>query len=338
MLLSLLIALPGVLFRWVFLRRAVQRSTGAIAAGLVWLVLVSLYFYGGGEQTPIFTGVGAILLYLALTAPKKDDISHLHNALVAEHSLSLIELTPENPTAKQLKEAVVKTYRVSGFPNYSEDAVAKSFNALSRIEQLNLLAMAFNEMGLQPILRKERWMPVKDPFVDKIDDKLVESVTKRLSDKHAAPIGLSQGRFAIKDWGVADMRSVAASSTTRQAASSNVYELPGHKARLVDNPQLPGPIEYLYALYVSRSIDNEPKFIVTAEKQFSMPGIEDALKDSEYFSDVDMGELSGGVVIGIHSDHGHENHGASPEYADRNRFIAKALQLAKEKISASLDG
>ena len=87
---------------------------------------------------------------------------------------------------------------------------------------------------------------------------------------------------------------------------------------------------------MSRSSDNEPQFIVTAEKQFSMPRIEDALKESEYFSDVDIGELSSAVVIGIHSDHGHENHGASPEYADRNKFLTKALQLSKEKISASL--
>jgi len=338
MLLSLLIALPGVLIRWVFLRRPVQKSTGAIIAGLVWLVLVSLYFYGGGEQTPIFTGVGAILLYLALTAPIKGNIGSIHNALLAEHSLSLIELTPENPAANRLKKAVVKTYRVSGFPNHSEEAVAESFNALSRFEQLNILAMALNEMGWQPTLRQEQWMPVKTPFVEEIDDRSVKSVAKELSDKHKAAISLSRGRFAIKDWGVTDVRSAThPPAPPRQDSSRSFYELPGHTAVLVDSPQLPGPIQYLYALYVSRASDNEPQFLVTAEKQFSIPGIEDLLKDSEFFSDVDMGELSRGVVLGVHSSQGHDNYGASPDYADRDKFVAKALQLAKERIEASSD-
>lgn len=161
MLLSLLIALPGVLVRWVILRRPVKRSTGAVIAGLVWLVLVSLYFYGGGEQTPVFTGLGALLLYFTLVAPKKDDVSYVHNALLAEYTLSLIELTPENFIAAQLKDAVIRTYRVSGFPDYSEESVAESFNRLSRIEQLIILAMAFSELGRPPILRQEQWMPVK---------------------------------------------------------------------------------------------------------------------------------------------------------------------------------
>lgn len=126
-------------------------------------------------------------------------------------------------------------------------------------------------------------------------------------------------------------------ASTGQTASNNFFQLSGHSAELVDNPELPGPIEYFYALIVRRDSDNKTEFIVTAEKQFSIPGIEGLLKESEFFSDVDLGDVSGGVVLGVLSDHGHENYGASPEYSDREKFVEKALQLAKQRLGISTD-
>ena len=126
-------------------------------------------------------------------------------------------------------------------------------------------------------------------------------------------------------------------ASTGQTASNNFFQLPGYSAELVDNPELPGPIEYFYALIVRRDSDNETEFIVTAEKQFSIPGIEGLLKESEFFSDVDLGDVSGGVVLGVLSNHGHENYGASPEYSDREKFVEKGLQLAKQRLGISTD-
>lgn len=135
-----------------------------------------------------------------------------------------------------------------------------------------------------------------------------------------------------------DHESPANAAMTRKVASSDTFRLPGHTAILVDNPELPGPIEYIYALYVNRTSDEEPQFIVTAEKQFSMPGIEHVVKDSDRFSEVDIGDVTDRVVIGIQSEQGHENYAASPEYADREKFVAKALLLARERLGVATAG
>ena len=298
--------------------------------------------------------VGLIGVAVFLIVSNKRDLDRVHNALLAEHSMSLTELDPENSFAATLKGAVIKTYRVSGIQNYSPDTAADSFNELSRFEQLNILAMALNEMGHSPVLRGAHWMPVKNPFGDRIDDALIESISKQLTEKHRAPVQLATGQFAVTEWGIADIKSstgaradqshqssTSGEQTPSYAAERNrvihTYKLQGYTALLVDKPSIGGPIEYIHALVVGRDRDSKTMFTVTAEKSFSPPGVEELLKDSEFFKDIDLPSAhgKGSVVLGILSDQGHENYGTSPDWANREKFAERALQLTKKKLGVN---
>lgn len=49
MLLSLIIALPGILVRWVFLKRPIGKVKALIIVVPIWVILLWLFHSGGGE-------------------------------------------------------------------------------------------------------------------------------------------------------------------------------------------------------------------------------------------------------------------------------------------------
>jgi Short C-terminal domain len=69
MLLSLVIALPGILTRWVFLKRPIKKLTALVIVAPTWILLLWMYHQGGGEGSPIFITLGSIFMYIAFVAP-----------------------------------------------------------------------------------------------------------------------------------------------------------------------------------------------------------------------------------------------------------------------------
>lgn len=90
-----------------------------------------------------------------------------------------------------------------GFPNMAEAAVVDKFNRHSRFEQLNVLAMALNELGHNPILQGELWHEVRNPFLS-VYERHIASIYKRIASRHGIVISLPAKPFRMTDWGISD--------------------------------------------------------------------------------------------------------------------------------------
>jgi hypothetical protein len=145
--------------------------------------------------------VAVILLKRFLPSPKQ--FGPATNALLVEHALGLIELVPQNPFATRLKDAVVAVWRAAGFPRSTEEVVRDAFNRADRLVQLNILAMAFNELGHQPMLPNEFWHPVGNPFVS-VDPRHIEAVARRLNATHGINVSVRSKPLVMTAWGISD--------------------------------------------------------------------------------------------------------------------------------------
>ncbi len=135
--------------------------------------------------------------------PSPKILGAVTNALLAEHYLSLVELVGENPYVNELKSGIVKAWRHSGFPNMEEEDIYTKFNRCTRFEQLNILAMAFNELDDEPMLAGEFWHSVKNPFLPRLDDEQhLKAVRDRLKANHGVDIHIPQERLNISDWDI----------------------------------------------------------------------------------------------------------------------------------------
>ena len=99
-----------------------------------------------------------------------------------------------------------------------------------------------------------------------------------------------------------------------EAKTLRVFEAGEQLAMLLGNIKSEGTIEYLYVLSVFRAEDNELCLCVASEK-----------------NNVPM-EGAGSHFLGVFPGAGHENRGLSDDWADQEKFTAKALTIAKEKL------
>jgi hypothetical protein len=128
------------------------------------------------------------------------------NALLAEHSLEWTELVPENPFALQLGNAVVSALRIGCGTRFDQDHWINLFNHEKRPVQLNVVAMALNQLGHSPMLPGESWRVVANPFViPNIEGKL-ESAARDILRQHGELIWLHDSRLRLENWGLADVR------------------------------------------------------------------------------------------------------------------------------------
>ncbi len=119
-------------------------------------------------KTILFSiGLIIIIWQLRKLLPSPKKLNAATNALLAEHYLSLIELVGENPFVEELKHGIVSAWHNSGFKNLSEDTVYEQFNQCTRFQQLNIIAMAFNENNINPSLNGEIWREVKNPALNR---------------------------------------------------------------------------------------------------------------------------------------------------------------------------
>lgn len=127
------------------------------------------------------------------------------NALLAEHSLGLTELVPQNPFAAELKSAVISVLRAGSRTPFDEGRWIHIFNHEKRTTQLNIVAMAFNELGHSPLLFGELWRPIKNPFVIRDVEGKLERAARYLQRRHGEVVRLRSSRLALEAWGLADI-------------------------------------------------------------------------------------------------------------------------------------
>lgn len=142
--------------------------------------------------------LGASYLYFRSYIKK---IAAAYNAVLAEHKLGLIELIPLNPFSMELVDALVAAWRHSGFPKDERDYVLSRFNRCSRFQQLNLLAMAFNELGINPDLPGEFWRNVKNPFQAKLESQRhIDAVISTIKFQHGVCVTIPNEPMNIHSW------------------------------------------------------------------------------------------------------------------------------------------
>jgi hypothetical protein len=119
-----------------------------------------------------------------------------NNALLAEHMLP--SLTTQQK--QRVQGQILHIYRAGGFPNISEDFVYTDFNSQPRLVQLNLIAMALNDLNIEPPLKGEFWNEVRNPFrPDIYDQRDMEAVQARLSNQHKIHFQVAQGPMNLMD-------------------------------------------------------------------------------------------------------------------------------------------
>lgn len=132
------------------------------------------------------------------------------NALLAEHAVRPLAPAAKNVLSTRLREHVVAVYKNAGFSNQTEASIADSFNAASRLEQLNILAMALDRLGISPKLSGEHWLPVQNPFTALPPDAtgahpLVTQTMDRLVAKHNIGLEISiNQKFRMDETGIWD--------------------------------------------------------------------------------------------------------------------------------------
>jgi hypothetical protein len=94
------------------------------------------------------------------------------------------------------------------------------------------------------------------------------------------------------------------------------YQVAGRQAVLLDNIISAGMVQYQYILVVYER-DGEPCFFVASEIN----------AEKEAFG-------GGSHFLGVFPGDGHENLGDSDEWADRERFAARAFAIAQERLSS----
>jgi hypothetical protein len=159
--------------------------------------------------------------------PRTKNLPGANNAVLAEHALSLVELVPENPFARELARTIIQTLRPL---TSSEDRIVKTFNGEKRLIQLNMIsrALAYTQ---PPDLPGEDWLEVRNPFILQTADDEIKLIATQLQKKHGVSVVIPQRRFKIIDGVLTDL----------VLPSSGQYSFrPGEVERIVETQKLNG--------------------------------------------------------------------------------------------------
>ena len=127
------------------------------------------------------------------------------NALMAEKTLSLVELTPQNPFALTLKNALIDALK-NGYASQKDDAyLIHLFNSEDRFVQLNMLAFTFNNLRKPPISVGDHWEPVRNPWGTRNIKKQLLEAEKYILRHYGQSVQLRPSKFVIQDWGLEDL-------------------------------------------------------------------------------------------------------------------------------------
>jgi hypothetical protein len=123
-------------------------------------------------------------------------IAGANNAHLAELTIRHLNQSEKQRVAARVADIT----RYSGFPNMSDDQVFDMFNNHERLSQLNLLALAFNEMGISPPVNGESWMPVRNPLMLSTDSSDLQANAGHFRRKHGLTLSVGTTRIDIKQW------------------------------------------------------------------------------------------------------------------------------------------
>lgn len=126
------------------------------------------------------------------------------NALLAEHLLSYVELTPQNPSAKALAEAMLNVSKSRAPKEFDAARFIEAFNAAPRFTQLNVIASGFQELGRTP--QGASWRRVRKPFSPLENAKKIEKAQHMLFFNNGIDVRIRSGSFKLMDWGLCDLR------------------------------------------------------------------------------------------------------------------------------------
>lgn len=123
-------------------------------------------------------------------------IAGANNAHLAELAIQKLSQADK----KRLAMRIVDITIASGFQNMTNDQVFGMFNSKERISQLNLIALACAELGIQPPAAGESWMSVRNPFLLATDAKDLETNAGHFRRKHGLSVKVGTAPIDIKLW------------------------------------------------------------------------------------------------------------------------------------------
>ena len=126
------------------------------------------------------------------------------NALLAEHLLSYVELSPQNPYAKTLANAMLAATKSRMPKGFDAAGFAEEFDSAPRFTQLNVIAAGFQELGRTP--QGATWRRVRKPFSPLENPKKVEKAQHMLFFHNGIDVRIRSGSFKLMDWGLCDLR------------------------------------------------------------------------------------------------------------------------------------
>ncbi len=119
------------------------------------------------------------------------------NALLVELTLP----TLSDPQRAELKARAVEVFRKIRSPDISAEAALADLNHVSRITQLNILALAMKELGYKPVFSTERLRKVQDPFApDLVDEHTLRAVARRLKWAHGIEAHIGEEPISFDSW------------------------------------------------------------------------------------------------------------------------------------------
>lgn len=119
------------------------------------------------------------------------------NALLAEHILP--SLTPAQKD--QVRTQITHILHAGGPGSMSPDFVYRMFNSQARAVQLNVVALALNDLGIDPPFKGEFWHPVRNPFMPGLyNEGDFEAVQARLAHQHGQHFQVGREPLHIMDF------------------------------------------------------------------------------------------------------------------------------------------
>lgn len=131
--------------------------------------------------------------------PLQKELAAATNAVLTEHYLAAHDFTSVSPFPKTLANSVCAMCIASGFPNATEELIARQFNRHDRFAQLNVIAMALRHDGTEPPLPREYWLPLRNPFSAKRDPGCISAVSARLLHDHGIKIEIGETALRFVD-------------------------------------------------------------------------------------------------------------------------------------------
>ncbi|MCM2681234.1 hypothetical protein [Echinimonas agarilytica] len=118
------------------------------------------------------------------------------NALLAEYTLPKLD----GLCKQQLVEQLEFILRAAGLPSVTQRNIRTTFNNYSRLQQLNLVALALQDLDIAPALDNEVWNNIRDPLHQApCGHDALKRVHTRIEAKHgkririgATPLSMSE--------------------------------------------------------------------------------------------------------------------------------------------------